>query len=381
MNRVVLLTLIVFTLFGCDQNAQSRQVGIPEQAEAPAPTPQEDLTRSRQTAITRAVKAVAPAVVSINVTAVEQVRYQDPWSDPFYEFFFGQRRSRVLERQVRSLGSGFVISPDGYIVTNDHVAGHATKISVAFPDGEVLPAELIGSDPVSDVALLKVDPKQPLAYLPFDEAPEPIVGEWVIALGNPFGLFQATDPTVTVGVVSAVGRDLQPREGRVYRDMIQTDAAINQGNSGGPLVNALGEVIGVNTAIYSQSGGSIGIGFAVPAAKAERVVAELRENGYVDRSYYIGLKGVSVNQRIARALGLNVVRGVIVDSVDPDSPAEEAGFLPYDVILSIEGEEIDSQIDFAARLYDFRPGDRVRFGIVREGKPRELTMRIGRQRG
>jgi serine protease Do len=163
--------------------------------------------------------------------------------------------------------------------------------------------------------------------------------------------------------------------------MIQTDAAINRGNSGGPLVNALGEVIGVNTAIYSESGGSIGIGFAVPADKAVRIVAELREKGKIDRSYYIGLYGADVNARYAQALGLQEARGVLIQDVDADSPADRAGFRPYDVIVSMEGEAIANRSDFTARLYDFRPGDRVRIGILRDGDPRELVMEIGRQEG
>jgi serine protease Do len=287
-----------------------------------------------------------------------------------------------MERQVQNLGSGFIISPDGYIITNDHVAGSATKITVALPNGETLDGRLIGSDPVSDIALVKVDPEETLPYLEFAPDHVPIVGEWAIALGNPFGLFEAAEPTVTVGVVSATGRDLESnRDGRIYRDMIQTDAAINRGNSGGPLVNALGQVIGVNTAIFSQTGGSVGIGFAVPAEKALRIVTELRENGAVDRSYYTGLRGWEIDDRIAAALDLESASGVLVRDVDPGSPAEQAGFQPYDVITSVEGEPIRNHDDFVARLYDFRPGDTVRFGVVREGERREMTMRLGRQSG
>ena len=294
------------------------------------------------------------------------------------EFFFGSRRSRVYERQVASVGSGFVISPDGYIVTNDHVAHNAAKITVAFMDGSTLEATVVGTDEVTDLALLKVDPPQALSYLKFAQSGRPIPGEWAVAMGNPFGLFEAAEPTVTVGVVSGVGRDFQPQENRIYRDMIQTDAAINQGNSGGPLLNAMGEVIGVNTFIYTAAGGgSIGLGFAVPSDKAESIIEELRVNGRVDRSYYIGLYGLDVNERIARALNLNEVRGIIVRDVEPGSPAAEAGFQPYDVILRFEGEPVDSQVDFAVRLYDFRPGDTVSIDAIRNGEDIQLTMQLG----
>jgi serine protease Do len=229
------------------------------------------------------------------------------------------------------------------------------------------------------MALLKVEPESPLAHLRFSETEQPIPGEWAIALGNPFGLFEASEPTVTVGVVSGVGRDFQPQENRIYRDMIQTDASINQGNSGGPLINALGEVIGVNTFIYSQSGGSIGLGFAVPAYKARDIVDELRRTGRVDRSYYTGLRGIDVNERIARALGLTDESGFIVRDVDPGSPAEDAGFRPYDVIYSFEGEPVAGQLDLAARLFDFRPGDVVHFKIHRDGQDLDLTMQLGSQ--
>ena len=202
------------------------------------PGPYRQTSRHRAKRPSRApVETASPAVVSINV--IEQVRYQDPFfSDPLFEYFFGRQQ---LEQEVENLGSGFVISPDGYIITNDHVAGNATRITVAFPDSKTLEGALIGSDPVSDIALIKVEPEGPLPYLAFELEENAFAGEWVIALGNPFGLFEAAQPTVTVGVVSAVGRNLESAgDGRVYRDMIQTDAAINRGNSGGPLVNAVG---------------------------------------------------------------------------------------------------------------------------------------------
>ncbi|MFQ5571491.1 MAG: S1C family serine protease [Rhodothermales bacterium] len=389
MVRVVVFLLLISTSFGCNNHARSQQSSdtpspLPQRVEAP-PDVNATLYQSRQTAITRAVEAATPAIVSVNVIEVQQVRLRDPFadffSDPYFRRYFEQRRSRVIEREVQNLGSGFVISPDGYIVTNDHVAGNAAKITVAFPNGRTMDAALIGTDQASDLALLKVNPDEPLPYLAFSRNAQPIVGEWAIALGNPFGLFEAAEPTVTVGVVSATGRDLGTSDGRIYRDMIQTDASINRGNSGGPLVNALGEVIGVNTAIYSQSGGSIGIGFAVPAYKATQIIDELRENGAVDRSYYTGLRGLDLNERIARALHLADTRGVLLRDVDPGSPADEAGFLPYDVIVSLQGEAVDNLNDFVARLYDFRPGDRLHCEVIRDGNVVELEIQIGRQEG
>lgn len=374
--RTLLLLTIMWVMAGCGQSVQSQEY-VPPQTRAQVGA---ELETSRHTAITRAVETASPAVVSVNV--VQTVRYQDPFSDPFFDFFFGGQRARIRERQVQSVGSGFVISADGYIVTNDHVAGNGDVITVAFPDGSNLRGKLVGTDAASDLALIKVDPPRPLRYLDIAPSPEPIVGEWCIALGNPFGLFEAADPTVTVGVVSATGRDLAPQEGRLYRDMIQTDAAINQGNSGGPLINALGQVIGVNSAIISQTGGSVGIGFAVPVERVRRVVAELRDKGFVDRSYYTGLSGRNVTSRIAQALGLSSVNGVFVEDIAPGSPADEAGFLPYDVIIAVQDEPIANQTDFAARLYDFRPGDRLRFRVVRDKKELNLAMRLGSsQRG
>lgn len=361
-------------LLGCQQNVQSQQQLFP----GPEDTEivRDSIAVGRLNAITRAVEFASPAVVSINV--IKTIQTVDPFSDPFYRFFYGRQRSRVRERQIQNIGSGFVISPDGYIVTNDHVAGEATAITVALPDGRTYEAVLIGADPTSDLSLIKIDTEDPLPFLRFSSSGNPIVGEWSIALGNPFGLFEASDPTVTVGVVSATGRDLQPLEGRAYRDMIQTDAAINRGNSGGPLLNALGEVIGVNTAIVTQSGGSVGIGFAVPADKAVRILNELRENGFVDRSYFIGLRGQNMTARIARRLNMSQSVGVLVESVDPNSPAETAGFKPWDIIVSVASEEVDSQPEFAARLYDFRPGDTVEVGVIRKGRPVTLMMELGR---
>ncbi|MEQ9104625.1 MAG: trypsin-like peptidase domain-containing protein [Rhodothermales bacterium] len=335
---------------------------------------------SRTTAITRAVERASPAVVSISVTQVQQVRARDPFWDTWMEFMYGRQRTQLMQRQVQSAGSGFIISADGYVVTNEHVAAGATQIAIALPDGTTFDARLVGTDTATDLALLKVDTDVPLPYVEFDLASEPIVGEWVIALGNPFGLFEATDPSVTVGVVSATNRDLTPQGNRFYLDMIQTDAAINRGNSGGPLLNALGRVIGVNTAIYSESGGSIGIGFAVPAQRVHRVLEELRENGFVDRSYFTGLSGRSVTAQIAQALGMDAARGVFVEEVESGSPASDAGFQPYDVIQFLEGERVSTRDEFVARLFEYRPGDTVQITVLRQAEWVDLTLTIGSSR-
>jgi serine protease Do len=389
MARRLKTFLLLGSLFlaGCQQQVQSQDQRSDNSFRSPGTVAQNEIalqdsiTYGRMNAITRAVQLATPAVVSVNVTQNQQIRVNpNPYNDPFYDFFFGRQRSRVLERQVQSMGSGFVISPSGYIVTNDHVAGNASAITIAFPDGTTLEADLVGSDPGTDLALLKVNPETPLPYLDFELAGSPIVGEWSIALGNPFGLFEAADPTVTVGVVSATGRDLQPQDNRFYTDMIQTDAAINRGNSGGPLLNAMGRVIGVNTAIFTETGGSVGIGFAVPAEKAVRILEEIRDKGFVDRAYYTGLQGRTLPARWAQALGIAEARGVVVEEVDPGSPADLAGFQPYDVIRTFGGEDVDTREDFLAYLFDFRPGETVSLEVLRNGDMIPLEMQLGSQR-
>ena len=376
------LALLAVLLAGCRQPAHSQQADGALSVDAPLAEGAGALERldgevgsSRRTAITRAVEAASPAVVSVNVI---EVRNYVRRSNPFEEFFYGRRiPDQVYQQEVQGLGSGFIVSADGFIVTNDHVAGTATKITIAFPDGTTMPAELVGSDPETDIALLKVDPDRDLPFLAFERQGGAIVGEWAVALGNPFGLFEAAEPSVTVGVVSAVGRDFPAQQGRTFRDMIQTDAAINSGNSGGPLVNALGRVMGMNTFIYSQSGGSVGLGFAVPAWRVEQVVAELRATGTVDRSVYTGLTVRPVTDQTARLLGLRSARGLIVTSVEAASPAERAGFEPRDIVVSIGGEPVRSNEDVRQRLIDNRAGDTVAVGIVRAGRARDLRLTLG----
>jgi len=370
-----LLLVLTLVVFGCNQDVQSQEQNTIAVSQKPEGV-QTQVWSGRRNAITQAVELASPAVVSINVSKV--VESVSRYRDPIFEYLYRRQRQQITHRKITEVGSGFIISADGYIVTNDHVAGGASSITVAFSDGKTFDAKLVGSDFASDLALLKIDASYDLPYLKFSEAGPPIVGEWSIAMGNPFGLFEASAPSVTVGVVSANDRDLQLQEGRIYRDMIQTDAAINRGNSGGPLLNALGEVIGVNTAIITEgAGGSVGIGFAVPAHKAIRILNEIKETGRVDRSYYIGMRGRTVSARDASNERLERPRGVLVVRVDMDSPAWEAGFRPHDVIVSMAGGSVNTQEDFISLLYDFRPGEVIPFEIIRNQRRQKLEMKLG----
>ena len=303
-----LLTLILSSagtlIAGCSQESEF----LNESDKAQKPRAEilkrnDAISNSRQTAITETVRIASPAIVGISVTEVRQVGYNpfgSIWGDPFFDQFFTRRRNV----EVQGVGSGFLISSDGYIVTNDHVAGNAKKIVVTMTDGEKYDAKIIGSDPVSDVALLKIEGEN-FPFLTFANSEDIIIGEWSIAFGNPFGLFDKNaKPTITVGVVSNTGVSFS-QENRVYKDMIQTDAAISSGNSGGPLLNARGEVIGVNTVIFStatnRSGsGSIGIGFAVPINRVRRILETLKSEGKIDRDFSPGFTVQQIDDRIAQ---------------------------------------------------------------------------------
>jgi serine protease Do len=332
------------------------------------------VSNSRRNAITQTVSIVSPAVVGINVTEVRQYRYRSPWGDdPFFRQFFGDR---VYTEKVQGLGSGFLISEDGYILTNDHVAGNAKEITVTLTNGEKYNADLVGTDQVTDIALLKISGKN-FPSLRLGNSDDVIIGEWVIAFGNPFGLFDISDkPTVTVGVVSATQMNLRAEAGRVYKGMIQTDAAINSGNSGGPLVNTAGEVIGVNAVIYTPNQGSIGLGFAIPINRVRSVVSALRKHGKVEREYWTGLEVQGVDDRVARYFGLANAEGVIISDVVKDSPGARAGFQVGDIILRVNGEKVGDEGSLLAILDDARTGDTVKFQCLRERKRIELTLKL-----
>jgi len=326
----------------------------------------DQLALSRQNAITRAVAKLSPAVVGINVIAVRQIRYRDPFSQFIYK------------QEVKELGSGFIISPDGYIVTNDHVAGNGTDITVTIMGGKQMKAKLVGTDPATDICLLKVEGKD-LPYVTMGNSDDVVIGEWAIALGNPFGLFEINDkPTVTVGVVSSTGMKLGQLQNRYYRDMIETDAAINGGNSGGPLVNSSGEVIGMNTLIFTggQSNTYIGYGFAIPINKIKIIVAKLKTKGKIAHDITAGFDVQPVDARIAQYFGLKQPQGVIVSDIHSGGPAEAAGLKVGDIIIEVNGEKVNSDGDIIAVMIELSPGDILKFKVYRERKTIDINLKL-----
>ena len=291
-----------------------------------------------------------------------------PFED-FFEEFFERNQQNNRPRRVNSLGSGFVIDPDGIIVTNNHVIADADEIEVNFPDGRALSAEVIGRDPKTDIAVLRVEPDEPLKAVAFGDSEALRIGEWVMAIGNPFGL----GSSVSAGIVSAVKRDINAGP---YDSFIQTDAAINRGKSGGPLFNLDGEVIGINTAIISPSGGSIGIGFAIPADLAIGVVQQLIDFGETRRGW-LGVTIQNVTDEIADSLGLASASGALVAGVRPDSPAGEAGFEPGDVIIAFDGQEIEDTRDLSRTVADTPVEAEVDVVIIRDGEELTLPVTIG----
>jgi serine protease Do len=326
------------------------------------------------------VEPVIPAVVNISTTqkvkAGPAVMFpgleDDPQLAPFRELFRqfgapGQRPQR--ERKVSSLGSGFIISSDGYVVTNNHVVQGASDIVVTLHDDTKLQATLVGRDPKTDLALLKVKPAGKLPYVKLGNSDKMRVGDWVVAVGNPFGL----GGTVTAGIVSARGRNINAG---AYDDFIQTDAAINRGNSGGPLFNLDGEVIGINSAIFSPTGTNIGIGFAVPTSLAEPVITQLKDTGHITRGW-LGVKIQQVNAEIAESLGLKAEKGALVLEVTRGGPAEKSGLLAGDVILRFNGLEIDAMRSLPRLVADAKVGSRADVTVWRKGEEKRLSVKLG----
>jgi serine protease Do len=297
-----------------------------------------------------------------------------PKGSPFEEFFddfFNDEDSEGLPRKVSSLGSGFVIDPSGLVVTNNHVIEGADEIIINFTDGTKLKVtKILGHDPKTDLALLKVEPKTPLKAVTFGDSGKMRVGDWVMAIGNPFGL----GGSVTVGIISATKRDINAGP---YDDFLQTDAAINRGNSGGPLFDMDGHVIGVNTAIISPTGGSIGIGFAVPSNSAVQVIDQLKQYGETRRGW-LGVQVQNVTEEIATGLGLQAPKGALVAKVSPDSPAAAAGLQPSDVILTFDGQPIENMRSLPRAVAATSIGKSVAVELLRKGQHLDLTVTVGR---
>ena len=327
---------------------------------------------------------VTPAVVNVAVSGElaeemgpSQFQMPDmPEGTPFHEFFkrFFDERSRPGHglgepKHVQGVGSGFIISPDGYVVTNNHVVDGADEVNVVLNDGSRYKATVTGRDSKTDLAVLKIDVEKPLPYVEFGDSNKTRVGDWVLAVGNPFGL----GGSVTAGIVSARGRDIHSGP---FDDYLQVDAPINRGNSGGPLFDSSGRVIGVNTAIFSPSGGSVGIGFAIPSTLAGPVVAQLEKHGQIERGW-LGVQIQPVTEDVAASFGLKEPKGALVAAVVPDSPAAKSGLLPGDVILSVAGKEIDEFKAVPKTIAETRSGTQVLLEVQRKGSLKNIPVLIG----
>ncbi|MFP4056934.1 MAG: trypsin-like peptidase domain-containing protein [Candidatus Brocadiia bacterium] len=329
----------------------------------------------RRNAIVEAVERTAPGVVNISTERIVTRRgdpffeFRDPFFDDFFREYFdrfgGPRRYRTS-----SLGSGVVIDPDGYVVTNEHVVRKASEIRLTLADGTRHEGKLLSTDPDSDLALIKVDADQPLPTVPMGRSDDLMIGETVIALGNPFGL----ESTVTTGVVSATNRSVMLRGQEAYAGLIQTDAAINPGNSGGALVNIRGELIGINVAIYAQAQG---IGFAIPVDQVREVLAGLFNYRVVNKTY-LGIKAQAISPELAEKHGLARRRGVVITAVDEGSPAAQGGLQPGDVVLQVGDHEVHDSLTFLKRMLAFEAGERVALTVLRGEQRRRVEVAVAK---
>jgi len=332
------------------------------------------------------IERVRPTVVSVEVSRetaglsamdkeMPPKEFSERFSDERMEKWFrnnpGQRRDRhnAVPDEMKGAGSGFVIDAKGYVVTNNHVVEGASEIIVTLHDGKEHEASLIGRDPKTDLALIKIDADEDLAVADFGNSDDARVGDWVVTVGNPFGL----DNTVTAGIISARGRSIGAGP---YDDFLQIDAPINMGNSGGPAFNTGGEVIGVNTAIFSPSGGNVGIGFAIPASMVQEIIAELKTQGRVERGW-LGVNIQAVTEDLADGFGLDEPKGAIVTEVVIDGPASDAGLKPGDVIIGVEGEAVEASRDLPRMIANLDAGQSTKMTIWREGEEQSITVKIG----
>ena len=353
-HSVLVLTLLL-ALTGCDQRLPPMRVtSAGAQTSARVAEAQIATSSARNTALVSAADRVSPAVVSINVTSRQRTTRRPSW-----DFFFVPEGARV----VQGYGTGFIIRDNGIILTNQHVVSNAERVVVTLPDGSDLPATVLGEDPLTDIAVLKVA-RGNLPTVAVGRSTDLMIGEWVVALGNPYAyMLGNSEPSVSVGVVSATERNILPGGDQtgLYLDMIQTDAAINPGNSGGPLANALGEIVGVNSSIFSSSGGSVGLGFAIPIERAVRVAEEIMKSGAVRRAW------IGLDVQGARAMReWKSQGGVVVAGIAPDGPAARAGIRQNDVLTEANGRRLRNYLDWEAVKLDLHVGDVVQV-TVRSG--------------
>ncbi len=347
------------------QNEASRMSTVAPVAGAPASFA--DLTEQ-----------LAPAVVNISTRQRVKVASVNPFAGTPFADLFGGQESGPQTREAQSLGSGFIISADGYVVTNNHViapnGGNAEieSITVTMPDGTEFPARLVGRDAASDLAVLKVDPKKDLPFVDFGDSAHARVGDWVIAIGNPFGL----GGTVTSGIISAVYRNTG--SGTAYDRYIQTDASINRGNSGGPMFDMKGQVIGINNAIFSPTGGSVGIGFAIPAEIAAPIVEKLKKGEAIERGY-LGVRIQSLNEDLADSLGIPRNKGEFVQAIEPGQAAAKAGIKPGDVVVTVDGKEVSREQTLSYLVANTAPGTRIPIELIRNGKRITVSATVGKR--
>lgn len=367
-TRTILLgTAAIFALLGTN----GAGLGLVPAAVAEAPSPQ-----AAAPSFADVIDHVRGAVVSVKVKTTEvgeNEEFEIPHivpGDPLERFFkhFGEEGKKVKPHVTQAQGSGFIISSDGYVVTNQHVVENATEVSVTLDDSKTVPATIVGTDKKTDLALLKIKEGGSYQHVDFAKA-TPRVGDWVLAVGNPFGL----GGTVTAGIVSARGRDIGAGP---YDDFLQIDAPVNRGNSGGPSFNLQGQVVGVNTAIFSPSGGSVGIGFAIPADTAQSVIAELKDKGTVSRGW-IGVQIQPVTEDIADSMGLKSTKGALVAQVQAHSPAGDAGIKSGDVILGVNGEHVEGPRELARKIAALGPGKTADLLYWRGGSEKTAAVKLG----
>ena len=345
------------------------------------PSSNDYINNTRENAITNAIESASNLVVGVNVTKIKKQRI-NPFLDPFWDDFFPSTRSYKVE----SFGSGLIFDNEGYIITNEHVIHNASEIIVTTGGGEKYKAMLIGSDELTDIALLKIDYKESFK-INIGDSDKLIIGEWVIALGNPLGLFNVSNKaTATIGIISSLNMDFGKKEsGRVYQDMIQTDASINPGNSGGPLVNALGEIIGINTFIMTNNdylNGSIGIGFAIPINLVKDIYIGLKKDGKIDRNYFTGIHIQNIDISMKKYLKLIDDHGVIITQIESNSSGLKAGLKVGDVIISVNNKKVKDSSDIF-RIIDeglHQTGDYIQLTILRDSIAIEINLKLEGQK-